>query len=67
MREELLAERAGLKMQIEMCIPYLMSEMDKEKTQKILSIIKDRSLRIEQINCKLAHDEFRNLFKRTET
>lgn len=64
MREELLLERAALKHQMSLLTVYFMKETDKEESLKILSMMKDRAKRVEEINCKLAHMQIVNLFKR---
>ena len=64
MREDLLLERAALKHQMNLLTLYFMKETNKEESLKILSAVKDCAKRVEEINCKLAHRQIMNLFKR---
>ena len=64
MRKDLLLERAALKHEMDLLMLYFMKETNKEESLKILSAIKDRAKRVEEINCKLAHRQIVNLFKR---
>jgi 3-hydroxymyristoyl/3-hydroxydecanoyl-(acyl carrier protein) dehydratase len=64
MREELLIEREFIKHQMRLLMVDFLKETDKDKGLEILSTIKNLSKRIEAINCKLAHKQLIDMFKR---
>ena len=64
MRKELLHERYILRCELRKLTVEFMEETDKEKGLEILSAMKKLAKRIEEINCKLAHKDFIDSFKR---
>lgn len=64
MRDELLMERETLRFQIRLLVVEFMKEKDSDKALEILTAIKNRSRRVEEINCKLAHGQLRRIFKK---
>lgn len=55
MRKKLLLERAALNREIRSNMVIFMKETNKEEALKILATIKELAIRVEEINCKLAH------------